>query len=42
MESIDTYPKTDFLASATNMLPGPTILSTLAIDCVPNASAAIA
>ena len=40
--SMDTWPKTCFLASATNALPGPTILSTLGIVSVPYARAAIA
>ena len=35
IESILTYPKTAFLASATKIFPGPTILSTFGIDSVP-------
>ena len=33
--SMPTWPKTCFLASATNWLPGPTILSTLGTLSVP-------
>ena len=37
-----TYPNTAFFARATKILPGPTILSTLAILSVPKARAAMA
>ena len=40
--SIETWPNTCFFASATNALPGPTILSTFGTDSVPYANAAIA
>ena len=40
--SIPTVPKTSFFAKATKIFPGPTILSTLGIVCVPYAKAAIA
>ena len=42
MESMLTCPYTARFASATKILPGPTILSTLGIISVPYASAAIA
>ena len=42
IESIPTTPKTNFFAAAAYLFPGPVILSTLAIDFVPKASAAIA
>ena len=35
IESMPTWPYTDFFASATKMLPGPTILSTLGTVSVP-------
>ena len=41
-ESIETFPKSSFLASATKIFPGPTILSTFFILLVPMAIAAIA
>ena len=40
--SMETLPKTCFFASATNALPGPTILSTFGTVSVPYARAAIA
>src|SRR5437867_13420844 len=39
--SIPTAPATSRLAAVTNLLPGPTILSTRGTVCVPNVSAAI-
>ena len=41
MVSIPTKPDTSFLAVATYIFPGPTILSTLGIVCVPNVKAAM-
>ena len=41
-ESMLTCPNTHLFASATNMFPGPTILSTFGMLSVPYASAAIA
>ena len=41
-ESMPVTPKHSFLARATKILPGPVILSTLGIVCVPYAMAAIA
>jgi hypothetical protein len=41
-ESMPTCPNSWRLASATNALPGPITLFTARIDCVPQASAAIA
>ena len=40
--SISTVPYTNFFAAATKIFPGPTILSTRSMVCVPYAKAAMA